>query len=172
MSVFVDVSGFLQGVGPGIGHLKTHSVLGIEYPSLSSDKQLEAEGGREVGMGNTATIKAWDTNVLLVSAHLEPGVSMRATIIQSNEDGTSEEAELGTFSEANPTECWYVRRGVKVHFHVEGDHERDCEGIAAVLAVGILCLEDHGDGNEEREDEGESDIKPDEELLMRAREQQ
>ena len=150
--VFAHVSVLLkQDVGPGIGHLRAYDVFAIEYPSLFSDKRLEVKEVEDMMVGKMTT-KVWDTNVLLIPAHLEPGVSLRTTILQINEDGNLEEGELGTFSEASPTECWYVRRGVVVHIYVEGDHKRDCEGIAVVLAICKLCLEDHGKHEGERED--------------------
>lgn len=53
---------------------------------------------------------------------------------ESNEDWTSEK-ELGTFD----TEIWYVRKGVDVNIYVEGDFEKDRQGVAAVMVNGILC---------------------------------
>jgi hypothetical protein len=34
-----------------------------------------------------------------------------------------------------------------VNFHVQGDFEQACEGVAAVLAVGVICSKDHQEGN-------------------------
>jgi len=44
-------------------------------------------------------------------------------------------------------EIWYVRSGMGVNFHVQGDFEQACEGVAAVLAVGVICSKDHQEGN-------------------------
>ena len=66
---------------------------------------------------------------------------------ESNEDWTSEK-ELGTFDSLNPTEIWYVRKGVDVNIYVEGDFEKDRQGVAAVMVNGILCSDIHEPGTE------------------------
>ena len=62
------------------------------------------------------------------------------------EDGTEKGGEsLGTFEGSNTTEIGYLRRGVEVTFHVEGDFEKaERNGVAAVLVVGIMYSANHG----------------------------
>ena len=149
-SVFVDVSSFLQGVGPGIGHFRTRDeVWGIDFPKSHSNESLHNGEEEKAAIKSK---KVWDTNVLLIPAHLEPDVSLRATITRRNEEGNEEEAPLGTFDASNLTECWYLKRGIQVNFYVEGDAQRNGQGTAAVLAVGLMCLEDHGRAPQPEED--------------------
>ncbi|KAL6719506.1 hypothetical protein ACLMJK_003746 [Lecanora helva] len=89
--------------------------------------------------------------------------------MQLNNDGADkEEVEIGAFDDSNPEDVWYVRAGVEVSFFVEGAEVAGREGIAAVLAVGILCLEDHGKANEEVEvhPDGDNDGQDVEELQL------
>ncbi len=58
---------------------------------------------------------------------------------------------IGIIDESNLVEIWYVRSGVGVRFHVQGDFEQGCEGVAAVLAVGVICSKDHQEENNDQE---------------------
>lgn len=44
-----------------------------------------------------------------------------------------------------------MRRGVGVKFHAQGDFEQACEGVAAVLAVGVICSKGHQEENNDQE---------------------
>jgi len=134
--VFHDIMGMLMEVGMvGHFHPPSHDIMAIKYPLP------EASNAKTAVV--TALKKTWDTNVLLIPAYLEPGVSIRASIADPESEGSGK--TVGTFDVSNPAEIWYVRSGVEVESHVEGDFVRECEGVAAVLAVGILCSEDHED---------------------------
>ena len=37
----------------------------------------------------------------------------------------------------------YLRAGVEVSIHVDGEYRQDRNRVATVLVYGILCLEDH-----------------------------
>ena len=134
--VFYDVMNFLPEVNCSVGHFHppSHDAFAVDYPTAH---------GRNVAVAK----KKWDTNTLLIPAHRAPGVSVRATVNESNEDETLEK-ELGTFDGLNPTEIWYVRKGVDVNIYVEGDFEKDRQGVAAVTVYGILCSDIHEPGTE------------------------
>ena len=122
--VFYDVANFLSSVGPGIGHLHppAHEAFALTYPV--ADGEGEAKG------------KVWDYNVLVIPAHLEPGVSVRMSTVK--EDG--EEKTLGTFSASTTADIWYIKNGTSVRFFVEGEYENVRGGVAAVLVSGRLDL--------------------------------
>ena len=155
--VFYDVSNFLVEGCAGVGHFHppSHDVFAIDYPRTDDEKGSAAAAA--------AVKKTWDTRVLLIPAYLDPGVSIRMLmVIKVGEDGGAEwkeeEKTLGTFDGSNTTEIWYLRRDVEVAFHVEGDFgasERR-KGVAAVLAVGVLCSDGHGEEvvvEDERQDD-------------------
>lgn len=137
--VFHDVTEMLMEVGVvGHFHPPNHDVLAVEYPTLGE------------GEGAASTIvmtKTWETNVLLIPAYLDPGVSVRATIVGIDGVRTQAEETIGTFDASNPTEVWYIRSGVDVAFYIEDDSRKTREGEAAVLAVGVLCSEKHVEGD-------------------------
>lgn len=167
--VFFDVVNFLSGVGMGIGHFHppSHDSFVVAFPDLDLDlnlyldadaedaTQLRSRGSRR-GM---VVKKRWDTNILLIPAYLAPGVKLRLTLPSS--DG-SEEEFLGTFDHDTKTECWWLRQGVEVQIYVEVFGEEDGKGkrkeverrgVAAVLAVGVLC-----DATHPEDEEGNVDV--------------
>jgi hypothetical protein len=134
--VFHDVMNFLPEIDCSVGHFHppSHDAFALDYP-IPEDEN--------VAVGK----KGWNTNVLLIPAHRRPGVSVRATVNESHEEGTSEK-ELGRFDASNLTEIWYVRKGVHVNFYIEGDLEKNPQGVAAVIVCGILCSDVHEPKNE------------------------
>lgn len=158
--VFYDVANFLSSVGPGIGHLHppAHEAFALTYPV--ADGEVEAKG------------KVWEYNVLVISAHLEPGVSVRMSTVK--EDG--QEKTLGTFNVSTTADIWYIKKGTSVRFFVEGEYENVRGGVAAVLVSGRLDLTcpaheaateravtddeangEESDGEEEEEDESQAE---------------
>lgn len=111
----------------------------------------------------TVVVKHWDHNILLVPAFLDKNVKVTAsrTLESTNEekeekdDETTTAMELGTFSHARgeeSTSAWFVKRGMDVTFTLavaeagaRSGEERKRTGVAAVFAVGTLCVEQHDD---------------------------
>lgn len=122
--VFYDVMNFLQDVGPDVGHYHppSHDILSLQYP------------GNDGNQETAAVKKTWGTKVLIIPAHLEPGVAIRVTEMNGK--------AIGTFDGKNTAEIWYIRAGVEVHIYVEGDYDKSRTGVAAVLVYGILCDRD------------------------------
>jgi hypothetical protein len=148
--VFYDVANFLTSVGPGIGHLHppAHNAFALTYPV--ADGEGEAKG------------MVWDDNVLVIPAHLEPGVAVRMSTL--NEDG--EEKTLGTFNESTTADIWYIKEGTSVRFFVEGEYENVRGGVAAVLVCGRLdltCPGHEGQNEEANEEESEGEEKEEDE---------
>jgi hypothetical protein len=160
------VANFLSLVGPGIGHVHppAHEAFGLTYPV--ADNEGEAKW------------KVWDYNVLVIPAHLEPGVSVRMSTVK--EDG--EEKTLGTFSTSTTADIWYIKKGASVRFFVEGEYENVRGGVAAVLVSGRLDLtcpghegvnegaviddeanEEESEGEEEEEQEGQTEDEDEDE---------
>ena len=133
--VFYDVMRFLPEVGMGVGHIHppSHDAFAMDYPQVGDSN------------GSVAVKKKWDTNVLIVPAFLEPGVSIRMFVSQASENGQSQKT-LGSFDGFNTADIWWLKSGVEVCFYVEGDYEKDRKGVAAVLVYGILCMENSGAG--------------------------
>ncbi|KAL2041551.1 hypothetical protein N7G274_005933 [Stereocaulon virgatum] len=134
--VFYDVMKFLPEVGCSVGyfHPPSHDAFTLDY-RISKDDNVAVEN------------KGWNTNVLLIPAHRRPGVIVRATVNESQEEGTLEK-ELRRFDASNLTEIWYVRKGVHVTFYIEGDPKKNPQGVAAVTVCGILCSDIHESVNE------------------------
>ena len=149
--VFYDVMKFLLEANSIVGHFHppSHEVFALNY-------QKPQDGTLGV------VCKRWDTNVLLIPAYRPSKVTIRVTGEQSIDERTSE-MELGTFSDSNLSETWWVKNGVKIRFYVEGELETDCQGLAAVMVCGILCTEYHEtedddtENSETKNDETESD---------------
>ncbi|KAJ7584775.1 hypothetical protein C8J56DRAFT_892507 [Mycena floridula] len=109
--VYYDVMNFLQEAAPGVGHLHppSHDVLPVPYQTQT---------------------KKWDTSVLLIPTYLVPGVKVRL-------DTTGpDQKTLGVFDGMNTTEIFWLMKGTEVTTIIEGQEK---EGLAAVLAVGVLC---------------------------------
>jgi hypothetical protein len=165
--IFFDVMQFLPNVGLGIGHFHppSHSHLAISFPISST-----SEGGKVLK-------KRWTTNVLLMPAFLAPGISLRFTT--SEGESCAEQEVLGTMDVATKTECWWLRQDVEVTVHVEwsdtksgpdpspsestgntlGLVEERSTGVAAILAIGVLCDDVHDDAVQVIEElDGEAQI--------------
>lgn len=140
--VFYDVMKFLTQSKCTVGdfHPPSHEGFALKY-------QKPQDGTLDV------VCKSWDTNVLLIPAYQASKVTIRVTGEQSIDERTSE-MELGTFSDSNLSETWWVKKGVKVNFYVEGEWETDCQGLAAVMVCGILCTEYHETEDDETENDG------------------
>jgi len=158
--VFYDVANFLSSVGPGIGHLHppAHDAFALTYPVAADEWEAKR--------------KVWDYNVLVIPAHLEPGVSVRMSMVKDN----GEEQTLGTFNASTTAEIWYIKKGTNVKFFVEGEYENVRGGLAAALVCGRLDLncpgheglsegavindeanEEESDGEEDEEDESQTE---------------
>ena len=144
--VFYDAMKFLLEGKSIVGHFHppSHEVFVLNY-------QKPQDGTLGV------VCKHWDTNVLLIPAYRASKVTIRVTGEQSIDERTSE-MELGTFNDSNLSETWWVKKGVKVRFYVEGELETDCQGLAAVMVCGILCTKYHETEDDDTEnDEIEND---------------
>ena len=134
--VFYDVANYLVEECGEFNrfHPPNSDAFAIKYP------RSDGEDSEEV------VVKTWEANVLLIPAYLDPGVSLRMSMRKEGESGPDGAAEnLGTFDGSNTTEIWYLRRGVQVAFHIEGDFPKaERKGVAAVLTVGIMCSASHG----------------------------
>ncbi|OCL14735.1 hypothetical protein AOQ84DRAFT_371025 [Glonium stellatum] len=89
--VFYDVMNFLETVSCSVGHFHPPNHTAFSLPLSTPD---EEHGGAE----SLALVKKWDTSVLLIPAHLAPGVKIRTTTIQLGSDGEMLECAQGTFS--------------------------------------------------------------------------
>ena len=129
--VFNDVMGFLSNVGPGIGHYHSpsHNTFALAYPGPQRED------------GATILAKKWENNVLMIPAYLESGVSIRMSMASIGDNQMSEKT-LGNFDSSKSNDIWFLKGGNEVVFHVEGDYERDREGIAAVLVYANLCTKE------------------------------
>ncbi|KAM6492978.1 hypothetical protein JOM56_011112 [Amanita muscaria] len=141
--VFYDVMRFLREVNDAFGHFHPpkHDVFALSFPP--SDGQ-ETENTRVL-------TKTWDTDILLIPAHLEPGVVVRLeTLSQREEDGEKKDVEKirGRFSKDNAGEIWYLRKGVEARFFIEGEWDKSSKGLAAVMVHAILCDGKDCDGNQ------------------------
>ena len=136
--VFVDVMRWLPSVSCSVGHLHppNHSVFAIPFPQDTSN--------RNEGAARSSPVlrKCWDTNVLLLPAFLAKGVKIRANIEHEDQEDPPE-AEMGVLEQSSRSEIWYLKAGVELEFYVDGDFA-GTEGLAAVMAVGGLCNESHG----------------------------
>ena len=146
-NVFYDVMDFLLPAKSIVGHFHppSHEVFGLNY-------QKPQDGTFDV------VCKSWDTNVLLIPAYRDSKVIIRVTGEQSIDERTSE-MDLGTFSDSNISEIWWVKKGMKVRFYVEGELATDCQGLAAAIVCGIVCTEHH---ETEHHDTENSETKNDE----------
>jgi hypothetical protein len=142
--VFQDVSNFIQSVGAGMGHLHppAHKIFALHYPSFTSLVRGEV-GGNEMGGEGTEMVR--ETDMLVIWAWLGDGVEVRMTTGDVTDEEMKEmgnQKTLGSFVEgATETEIWYVRRGTRVRFYVEGKYEGTRKGLAAVMVTGRLDLE-------------------------------
>ncbi|KAF4625645.1 hypothetical protein G7Y89_g12516 [Cudoniella acicularis] len=124
--VFWDVMKFLPHVGYGIGHFHppNHKVFPLAFPGTSLEMTTK-----------------WDTNVLIIPAHLEQGVQ----VSMSRDVGSDENVICRTFESGKPYEIWYLKKGTEVKFYLEAKNKDERVGLAAVLMIGILCTDEHGE---------------------------
>jgi hypothetical protein len=94
--------------------------------------------------------KTFDTNIVMLPAFLDKGVTVSIKRLPANEGET--EVEMGSFSPGDRkseqmTKAWFIGAGVKMSFavSVEGGEKR--EGVAAVfvVVVGILTPMESGE---------------------------
>ena len=140
--VFVDVMRWLPEVNCSVGHFHppSHELFAVGFPT-NSDIEVD-DGGRR----SQFLSKKWDRNVLILPAYLGKGAVLRVTVSHDSQEEPPEK-ELGNFDGENVTEIWYLRAGVEINIHVEGAAERIEGGLAAVMAVGLLCSDSHGEKN-------------------------
>ncbi|KAL8413793.1 hypothetical protein RB594_005147 [Gaeumannomyces avenae] len=138
-------------------HPPNHNSWAVSYPAAdgSSSSSSPAQG----------VVRRWDTNVLILPAFLDKGVAVKATrfvgrdgepAAAPGEDGAQDEVEsvkMGRFVE-NEDLAWFVKADMDVKFELEVDADVDADadtkvpqrtGVAAVFAVGPLCLDSHGE---------------------------
>lgn len=108
-------------------------------------------------------IQRWDKNVLILPAFLDKGVAVTASrfvdekrdpaAAPAGEEGVAEgvvSVTMGRFTE-NEDVAWFVRADMDVRFEIDVDVEDgdgdglQRTGVAAVFAVGPLCLDSHGE---------------------------
>ncbi|KAF7336124.1 hypothetical protein MVEN_02159500 [Mycena venus] len=127
--LFYDLGGFLADVNCAMGtfHPPNHTFFTVNH-----DSTVASPAG-----------KTFDTNILIIPAFLDKGVTVTVKRILTSEEEA--EAELGSFSPAprkseQASTAWFIGEGVNLSFavSVEGGEKR--EGVAAVFAVGILTV--------------------------------
>jgi hypothetical protein len=158
--VFVDVMQFLPNVQHDVGHIHppSYSHFTLDY---MEDGPVDAPGLKG------PVVKKWDTHVLLIPAVLGKDVEVRISRVVEGEEKTLETLKEGDKDWIN--EVWWVKKGTEVSFHVEGDYDRTIDGVAAVMVVGILCNEQpEGQGQEDKEEEGEYEIPAEQMAMMMA----
>lgn len=141
--VFYDVMNFLPEVSCSVGHFHppSHDVLAIEFPETKPQTGSQAIGK------NWVLRKKWYRNMLLIATYLHKGVVLRVTRLTDSQEEPPEK-ELGSFDGTNPHEIWYIRAGTEIFIHVEGDYEGGgANGLAAVMALGLVCTDSHGEKN-------------------------
>ncbi|KLU83388.1 hypothetical protein MAPG_02449 [Magnaporthiopsis poae ATCC 64411] len=147
--LFYDIGNMIQEVNCQMGHYHppAHDSLVLNYLSPA-------------GVRGIVTIQRWDKNVLILPAFLDKGVSITASrFVDEKRDPVAAPAgdeggegvtsvTMGRFTE-NEDVTWFIRANMDVKFevHVEdGDGDGvQRTGVAAVFAVGLLCLDPHGE---------------------------
>ncbi|KAL8295584.1 hypothetical protein RB600_001180 [Gaeumannomyces tritici] len=159
--LFADIGKAIPEVNCQMGHYHpfNHNSWVVSYPAAdcSSSSSSPARG----------VVRRWDTNVLIPPAFLDKGVAVKATrfvgrdgepTAAPGEDGAQdgvESVEMGRFVE-NEDLAWFVKADMDVKFELEVDADVDADadadaeapqrtGVAAVFAVGPLCLDPHGE---------------------------
>lgn len=96
----------------------------------------------------------FDTNVVLLPAFLDEGISVRVKHVPENEE--QEHIDLGIWKHEKDamTTAWFVRAGITMEFEIQDEkdqHEENNkkEGVAAVFVYGILTLESACGAHEE-----------------------
>jgi len=138
--VYADVTGFLLGASGTAGHMKDYDVLPLFYPPEGTD-------GSSVFAASLHG-KVFQTNVLVIPTFVGTGVQVRIMRDKKGSDGKTHETPVHTLNtEKNGNTICYLRRGFEFHFYVDGAKDGNEGDVAAVLAMCILCVEDHGDSN-------------------------
>ncbi|KAJ7108261.1 hypothetical protein C8R44DRAFT_885024 [Mycena epipterygia] len=127
--LFYDLGGFLVDVNGAMGmfHPPNHTFFTIDHDSTVASP---AE-------------KTFDTNIIMLPAFLDKGVTITVKRIPTS--GEETEVELGSFSPAprkseQASTAWFIGEGVKLSFAVSVEGEKKREGVAAVFVVGILTM--------------------------------
>ncbi|KAL8387459.1 hypothetical protein RB595_009889 [Gaeumannomyces hyphopodioides] len=151
--LFTDISRSIQDVNCQMGHYHppTRDSWVVNYPPTDSPTR--------------GVVRRWDRNVLILPAFLDKGVTIKATrfigkdgepVAAPGEDGAQDDVKsvgMGRFVE-NEDAAWFVRANMDVKFELEVDVDVDVcvdakapqrTGVAAVFAIGPLCLDSHGE---------------------------
>ena len=84
--------------------------------------------------------KRWDQNILIIPAYLGKGVVLRVSVLHDSQEEPPKK-ELGSFDGKNTAEICYLKADVEINVHVEGAYK------AAVMGLGLLCTDSHGEIN-------------------------
>ena len=146
--VFFDTGNFMANMyGTATFKPPNTDAFGIEFPAAEDQKGFVVE-------------KEWESETLLAAAYLAPGVSVRLeTITPGREDKEPFHASSIDHHESRHN-VWYVRKGIKVRFCVEGERQ---EGLAAVIVFGTMLGAPFEPSSDEEESEEESENDGDKE---------
>lgn len=142
--VFFDVGNFMANLYGTATFLPPNTdAFGIEFPAAEDEKGFVVE-------------KVWESEMLLAAAYLAPGVSVRLESITPGREN-EEPFHASDINHEARHNVWYVRKGIKVRFCVEGERQ---EGLAAVIVFAPMLgapVEPSSDEEEEESEEEESD---------------
>ena len=125
--IFFDVMNFLSHAQPDVGHFHVPNAkkIALDYPK-----------------SNAVYRKKWNSNIIILPAFLDAGVSIR---VETRPSARSNEpwGLLGVFDGTNVNEIWYIRKNFEVDIHVDVESKTKRHGVAAVLIYAVLCTELH-----------------------------
>ncbi|KAL2813871.1 hypothetical protein BJX63DRAFT_208147 [Aspergillus granulosus] len=170
--VFYDVGNWMSSgygtrsfVPPGV------DVFVIRFPETCGNRAagVDANGGDEKKKYiNPAAIKSWpESEALLAPAYLAPGISVR---VETLEPGQAEDAETfhpGDFNHEARYDVWYVKKGLRLKFFVEGTWDEKSAGGLAAIMVWVNMLGDpvpNVSSDVEEDNEGEVGKENDEDV--------
>ncbi|SPO06736.1 uncharacterized protein DNG_09430 [Cephalotrichum gorgonifer] len=140
--VYWDTVVFLCEVSPYCGEMESRTSLPLAF-GTDKDRAKPVVADHVFGC-----------NVFVIPVFITKGGSVRITrngLNQAAEGGMEEkERELGVFDlNKNPWEIYFLRRGFKYNFYVDGVEASEGKAVSAVLAVCKLKMQEDGPGDQD-----------------------
>lgn len=131
--LFYDVGNFLVNAYD-VGHFKlpNQDVFALQFPRPQDNEDSE----------NVRVLtKVWETEVILLPAYLAPGMAVRVETYSLGEEGgvVRNVVKLrGKFTHDKPDQAWYITKGLETRFYIEGEVDKDSDGLAAFMVYGKI----------------------------------
>lgn len=152
--VFYDVGNWMASVyGTGSFQPPNIKAFAIEFPTRDNKDEDKTLSAME---------KVWDAEALFTAAYLAPGIYLRLETLRPDRE-LEKPFHSADIKHDERYNVFYVEKGTKVRFHVDGEWDQSAGGLAAVIVHGTMLGEprpvesDESDESDEAEEAEEAE---------------